>query len=150
MLTVHVHVTCRSYDIIIIMVSLLAQYRTEFSCTLKLNCFCLLLCLTVTKENPSGAPNLEVWTSEKVAEFVQKKYQEWYGTLLIVCCTQCAFLTWHCWCSRSPQWSDDEQLCARNVTNEVHCFEGGLPGDLQCTGIDVITDFSWIEGMHCF
>ena len=30
---------------------------------------------------------------------------------------------------RSPQWSDDEQLCARNVTNEVHCFEGGLPGE---------------------
>ena len=31
---------------------------------------------------------------------------------------------------RSPQWSDNEQLCARNVTNEVHCFEGGLPGEL--------------------
>ena len=29
---------------------------------------------------------------------------------------------------RSPQWSDNEQLCARNVTNEVHCFEGGAPG----------------------
>ena len=53
---------------------------TGLNCTLKLDCFYSLLCLTVTKENPSGAPNLEVWTSEKVAEFVQKKHQEWYGT----------------------------------------------------------------------
>ena len=29
---------------------------------------------------------------------------------------------------RCPQWSEDEQLCARNVTNEVHFFDGGLPG----------------------
>ena len=64
------------------MVSLLAQYRTELYPQIRL--FLLLLCLTVTKENPSGAPNLEVWTSEKVAEFVQKKHQEWYGTQLIV------------------------------------------------------------------
>jgi len=29
---------------------------------------------------------------------------------------------------RCPQWTEDEQLCARNVTNEVHFFDGGLPG----------------------
>ena len=30
--------------------------------------------------------------------------------------------------SRCPQWTEDEQLCSRNVTNEVHCFDGGQPG----------------------
>ena len=34
---------------------------------------------------------------------------------------------WFC-SFRCPQWSEDEQLCARNVTNEVHFFDGGLPG----------------------
>ena len=29
---------------------------------------------------------------------------------------------------RCPQWSDDEQLCCRSVTNEVHCYENGRPG----------------------
>lgn len=54
-----------------------------------------------------GDPNLEIWTGgEKAAEFIQKLQ--------------------HNWC---PQWSEDEQLCARNVTNEVHFFDGGLlPG----------------------
>ena len=36
---------------------------------------------------------------------------------------------------RCPQWSDDEQLSARNVTNEVHCFEGGAPGNYSWSGI---------------
>ena len=35
------------------------------------------LSLIVTKENLSGIPNLEVWRNEKVAEFVQKKHQDW-------------------------------------------------------------------------
>ena len=26
---------------------------------------------------------------------------------------------------RIPQWSDDEQICARNVNNELHFYEGG-------------------------
>ena len=30
--------------------------------------------------------------------------------------------------SRCPQWTDDELVCARNVTNEIHFFEGGCPG----------------------
>ena len=29
---------------------------------------------------------------------------------------------------RYPQWSEDECLCCRNVTNEVHCFDNGIPG----------------------
>jgi translation initiation factor 2A len=29
---------------------------------------------------------------------------------------------------RCPQWSEDEALCTRSVTNEVHCFEAGTPG----------------------
>lgn len=31
---------------------------------------------------------------------------------------------------RCPQWSDDELVCARNVTNEVHFFEGGEPSKI--------------------
>lgn len=54
----------------------------------------------------AGDPNLEVWAGgEKAAEFVQKSQQNW-----------------------CPQWSEDDQLAARNVTNEVHCFDRGLPG----------------------
>ena len=54
----------------------------------------------------TGDANLEIWAGgEKAAEFIQKSQQNW-----------------------CPQWSDDEQLCARNVTNEVHCYDGGLPG----------------------
>lgn len=33
----------------------------------------------VTKDQPAGSPNLQIWTTEKVAEFVQKKQQDWYG-----------------------------------------------------------------------
>ena len=29
---------------------------------------------------------------------------------------------------RCPQWTDDEDVCARNVNNEIHFFEGGCPG----------------------
>ena len=27
--------------------------------------------------------------------------------------------------SRQPKWSEDETVCARSVTNEVHCFHDG-------------------------
>ena len=30
--------------------------------------------------------------------------------------------------NRCPQWTKDEKLCSRNVTNEVHCFEQGRLG----------------------
>lgn len=33
----------------------------------------------VTKDQPAGSPNLQIWTTEKVAEFIQKKQQDWYG-----------------------------------------------------------------------
>ncbi len=29
---------------------------------------------------------------------------------------------------RCPQWSEDECIGARNVSNEIHCFDGGTPG----------------------
>ncbi|XP_064394143.1 eukaryotic translation initiation factor 2A-like [Halichondria panicea] len=64
----------------------------------------------VTKDVPAGTPNLHVYNSsgELVTEYIQKKQQGW-----------------------CPQWTEDEQVCARNVTNEVHCFSGGAPG-LTC------------------
>lgn len=31
----------------------------------------------VTKDQPAGSPNLQIWTTEKVAEFIQKKQQDW-------------------------------------------------------------------------
>ena len=80
----------------------------------------------MTKENPSGVPNLEIWTTEGVAEFVQKKHQDWY-VLVTLHHSDYAHVPHTVRC-RCPQWSDDENLCARNVTNEVHCFEGGAPG----------------------
>lgn len=33
----------------------------------------------VTKDQPAGSPNLQIWTTERVAEFIQKKQQDWYG-----------------------------------------------------------------------
>jgi translation initiation factor 2A len=49
-----------------------------------------------------------VWDSqstEKVVGWIQKRQRGW-----------------------SPQWAEDEQLCTKSVTNEVHCYEGGRPG----------------------
>ncbi|XP_019857196.1 PREDICTED: eukaryotic translation initiation factor 2A-like isoform X2 [Amphimedon queenslandica] len=55
----------------------------------------------------TGKPNLHVWSmrdKEIIIEYYQKRLDNW----LI-------------------QWSKDESVCARNVTNEVHFFEG-CPG----------------------
>ncbi|XP_067128693.1 eukaryotic translation initiation factor 2A-like [Centruroides vittatus] len=58
---------------------------------------------TASKELPHGNPNLDIWTvkEEKLLHsFIQKKQSNW-----------------------KPQWSDNEELCARNVSNEIHFFE---------------------------
>lgn len=55
------------------------------------------------KQNPQESCNLHIWninTGKCMKSFIQKKQTGW-----------------------SPQWSDDEFLCARNVNNEVHFFE---------------------------
>ena len=38
----------------------------------------------------------------------------------------------YCRPTRQPQWSDDESLCARNVTNEVHFYEGRNFSTIAC------------------
>lgn len=58
---------------------------------------------TVSKEHAHGNPNLDIWNikEEKLLHsFIQKKQTNW-----------------------KPQWTDDDELCARNVNNEVHFFE---------------------------
>ncbi|XP_037090225.1 eukaryotic translation initiation factor 2A-like [Pollicipes pollicipes] len=59
----------------------------------------------VTKENPQGAPNMFVYDVAKkecIKILTHKKYQTW-----------------------EMQWTPDDAICARNVSNEVHFFEGG-------------------------
>eukprot|EP00794_Sanderia_malayensis_P011342 gene11342-12525_t len=58
-----------------------------------------------TPDNPKGFNNLEIHSVKDgsvVKGFVQKKQDTW-----------------------EPQWSDDEKLCARSVSNEVHFYEDG-------------------------
>lgn len=55
------------------------------------------------KQNPQESCNLHIWnitTGKCIKSFIQKKQMGW-----------------------NPQWSDDENICARNVSNEVHFFE---------------------------
>ncbi|KAL9964538.1 hypothetical protein ACROYT_G028193 [Oculina patagonica] len=57
---------------------------------------------TASKDQPSPTNNLEIWNLQEgrlVAGFAQKKKETW-----------------------QPKWSEDESVCARSVTNEVHCF----------------------------
>ena len=57
--------------------------------------------------------------------FFMNQQVQLYLLGLCVSMVFCSLLLWH---NRCPQWTDNEQLCARNVTNEVHCFRGGAPG----------------------
>ncbi|XP_062522104.1 eukaryotic translation initiation factor 2A-like isoform X2 [Corticium candelabrum] len=68
---------------------------------------------TVNADTPAGTPNLHIWhlpSGDPVTHFVQKKFDGW-----------------------SPQWTDDESVCGRNVSNEVHFYGkgklGGSPTD---------------------
>ncbi|XP_006813202.1 eukaryotic translation initiation factor 2A-like [Saccoglossus kowalevskii] len=57
-----------------------------------------------SKDIPGGNPNLQLWnvkSGDHIKGFVQKRQDTW-----------------------CPQWSSDESLCARNVNNEIHFFEG--------------------------
>lgn len=57
----------------------------------------------VNKNDPAASTNLNIWdikTGECLRSLAQKRFDNW-----------------------APQWSSDEVLCARNVTNEVHFFE---------------------------
>ncbi|PFX18547.1 Eukaryotic translation initiation factor 2A [Stylophora pistillata] len=57
---------------------------------------------TASKDQSAGVNNLEIWNLQAgrlVAGFSQKKKDTW-----------------------QPKWSEDESVCARSVTNEVHCF----------------------------
>ncbi|XP_029186195.2 eukaryotic translation initiation factor 2A-like [Acropora millepora] len=57
---------------------------------------------SANKDQPSPTTNLEIWNlkaARLVAGFSQKKKDTW-----------------------KPKWSDDETVCARAVTNEVHCY----------------------------
>lgn len=59
----------------------------------------------VNKENPQGQENLELWdiaSGDRVKGFYNKKRE---NSML--------------------RWSDDEKVCARCVTNEIHFFEDG-------------------------
>ncbi|XP_072329950.1 eukaryotic translation initiation factor 2A isoform X1 [Scyliorhinus torazame] len=63
-----------------------------------------------SKNNPQGEPNLQIWdlkTGQCLKSFFQKKMQGW-----------------------CPCWSDDENICARNVNNEVQFFEGNEFGKI--------------------
>ncbi|EDO39938.1 predicted protein [Nematostella vectensis] len=60
---------------------------------------------TTSKDNPNGSKNLEIWdikSGQAIVAFYQKKRDTW-----------------------QPRWTDDEEVCARSVSNEVHCFHGG-------------------------
>eukprot|EP00053_Salpingoeca_punica_P013788 m.124886 g.124886 ORF g.124886 m.124886 type:complete len:603 (-) comp16306_c0_seq2:233-2041(-) len=69
----------------------------------------------------SGANNMAIWniaTGELVFECIQKRMDGW-----------------------EPQWTDDESLCARNVTNQVDFYEGqnfakGIVNRLQLPGLE--------------
>lgn len=57
---------------------------------------------SVNKDQTTPTNNLEIWNLQVgrlVAGFAQKKKETW-----------------------QPKWSEDETVCARSVTNEVHCF----------------------------
>ncbi|XP_040830718.1 eukaryotic translation initiation factor 2A isoform X2 [Ochotona curzoniae] len=58
---------------------------------------------TTSKDGTAGTPNLQLYdlkTGTCLKSFIQKKIQNW-----------------------CPSWSEDENICARNVNNEVHFFE---------------------------
>uniref|UniRef100_A0A6I8NU95 Eukaryotic translation initiation factor 2A n=1 Tax=Ornithorhynchus anatinus TaxID=9258 RepID=A0A6I8NU95_ORNAN len=58
---------------------------------------------STAKDGTSGTPNLQLYdtkTGKCLKAFIQKKMQNW-----------------------CPCWADDESICARNVSNEVHFFE---------------------------
>uniref|UniRef100_A0A8C8Z4Q0 Eukaryotic translation initiation factor 2A n=1 Tax=Prolemur simus TaxID=1328070 RepID=A0A8C8Z4Q0_PROSS len=58
---------------------------------------------TTSKDGTAGTPNLQLYDVKSgtcLKSFIQKKMQNW-----------------------CPSWSEDENLCARNVNNEVHFFE---------------------------
>ena len=42
---------------------------------------------------------------------------------------------------RCPQWSEDECLATRNVSNEIHCFDGGAPGGWSTRWV-----VYWVDG----
>ncbi|XP_064638646.1 eukaryotic translation initiation factor 2A-like isoform X2 [Lineus longissimus] len=76
----------------------------------------------VTEKGQQGNPNLEIWnarTGELVRSFIQKKHQNW-----------------------APQFSHDDTLCARNVTNEVQFFENGFETIIDKLHLDKLTHFS--------
>ncbi|XP_013391192.1 eukaryotic translation initiation factor 2A [Lingula anatina] len=57
----------------------------------------------VNKNDPGMSSNLNIWdvkSGNLLRSLNQKKHGGW-----------------------QPQWSDDEKICTRNVTNEVQCFE---------------------------
>ncbi|KAK3749948.1 hypothetical protein QZH41_013857, partial [Actinostola sp. cb2023] len=74
---------------------------------------------TAAKNNPQGSKNLEIWEVQSgnlVASFAQKKQETW-----------------------QPRWTDNEEVCARSVTNEVHCFHdcdfGTIATKLRIQGV---------------
>ncbi|XP_065887249.1 eukaryotic translation initiation factor 2A-like [Dysidea avara] len=70
----------------------------------------------VTKDIPAGQSNFHIWDihGQLVTEYIQKKQEDW-----------------------CPQWSEDECLCCRNITNEVHCFDNGIPGKVVSQKLQV-------------
>ncbi|KAF0307178.1 Eukaryotic translation initiation factor 2A [Amphibalanus amphitrite] len=59
----------------------------------------------VSKENPQGGTNMYVYDVDKkecIKSLIHKKYQSW-----------------------EIQWSPDDAICGRSVSNEVHFFENG-------------------------
>lgn len=57
----------------------------------------------VTKDTPQGSCNLRIWSeTDLVMEYIQKKQDNW-----------------------CPQWTKDEAVAARNVSTEVHFYDGG-------------------------
>jgi len=66
---------------------------------------CLWHPFFVTKDNPQGGNNMFIYDVEKkecIKKLIHKKYQTW-----------------------EIQWTPDDAICARNLSNEVHFFEGG-------------------------
>ena len=97
------------------------------------------------EEDGSAGKNLKVWSmasGEQITEFVQKSHTGW-----------------------SLQYSQDEKICCRNVTNEVHIYESAAMQngifftsnlidnryleETTCGRTDFILIIAWREPVNC-
>ncbi|XP_018421385.1 PREDICTED: eukaryotic translation initiation factor 2A [Nanorana parkeri] len=84
---------------------------------------------TTGKDGTAGVPNLQLYDLKNgkcIKSFIQKKMQNW-----------------------SPCWSEDEKICARNVSNEVHFFEdNNFDTIANKLHLQKVSDFELSPGDH--